>query len=74
MRRGPAGRRLPPMPDADHLHLELRLDLGAWPVPVGSLRDALGHEQAFSGFLGFAAALEAMAGRVPDAPIHSQEA
>ena len=63
------------MPDTDHLRLELRLDLGAWPVPVGSLRDASGRERDFRGFLGFAAALEAMAGPEPaDDPIHIQEA
>jgi hypothetical protein len=54
---------LPSMPDTTPIRLEL--ELAAWPDPVeGRLRDAHGRTRTFHGWLGLAAALEALAGPV----------
>lgn len=61
----PGRRRVALMPDATPTTLHLELSLEAWPEPHGTLRDPHGREEAFHGFLGFAAALEALVGQAP---------
>jgi hypothetical protein len=58
------------MPDKNPIRLEL--ELATWPEPVaGSLRDAHGRTRTFHGWLGLAAALEALAGSADgDEPAH----
>jgi hypothetical protein len=47
----------------DHDPIRLELELSAWPEPVeGHLHDGHGRSRAFHGWLGLAAALEALAG------------
>ncbi|MFL5845882.1 MAG: hypothetical protein ACJ762_14435 [Solirubrobacteraceae bacterium] len=49
------------MPDIDPIHLAL--ELSAWPDPIsGHLSDSHGRARDFHGWLGLAAALEALAG------------
>lgn len=52
------------MPDTDPIRLAL--ELSAWPDPIeGQLRDSHGRLRTFHGWLGLAAALEALAGTAP---------
>jgi len=66
MTGGAAHGRLLPMPDTDPIRLHL--ELVAWPDPIeGLLRDGFGRSQASHGWIGLAAALEALAGTAPGA-------